>query len=68
MSQRVPFVVFSPNPIKAQMQRILAGDRAARVRRLTDPKSGWTALRLKVFPTSASQANNPQVVKKNGGR
>ena len=68
MSQKMPFVVFSPNPIKSMLQRVLAGDRTARVRRLTDPKSGWTALRLKVFPTSASQANNPQVVKRNGQR
>ena len=66
MSQRVPFSIFSPNPVKAQIQRIREGDRMARIRRLTDPKSGWTALRLKVFPTSASQANNPQVVKRNG--
>ena len=40
------------------------GSELRRIRVFTNPKSGGTAMRLRVFPTSPDEANNPQVVKR----
>ncbi len=65
MAKRSPSFFF-PNPARREISAILAGNSISRIRRITHPRSGWTALKLKVFPKSASEANNPQKVKRNG--
>jgi hypothetical protein len=66
MSQKPMIGIFPVNPVKDLIKRVLAGNTSQLYRRIKNPKSGWTALRLKRFPTSADEANNPQRVRRNG--
>ena len=60
------FSVFKPNTANDTISAVLQGNLAAIWRKRRNPRSGWTALSLKRFPTSASEANYPQRVKRNG--
>jgi hypothetical protein len=58
--------IFKSDPISDIMKRVLEGNLAAIWRGRKNPRSGREVLRLSRFPTSASEANYPQRVKKNG--
>lgn len=60
------FSVFKKNPVFDANKATLDGNEAAIWRNRKNPRSGWTSLSLKRFPTSASEANYPQRVKRNG--
>lgn len=54
--------IFKVNPVRDQITAILNGNTGAIFRRFKKPRTGWTQLKLKRFPTSASEANYPQRV------
>lgn len=56
--------IFKVNPVKDQLKNILAGNMGAIYRKYKKPRTGWTQLSLKRFPTSASEARFPQRVPK----
>ena len=58
--------IFKANPFKDVVTAVLNGNTSEIFRRLRNPRSGWAALKVKRFPTSASEANYPQKVKRNG--
>ena len=58
--------LFKTNTIKDTNQAVLRGNLSEFYRRIRFPKTGWTKLRLKTFPMSASEATNPQKVRRNG--
>ena len=58
--------IFRENPVKDTLKAILDANQSQIWRRFKNPKSGWFSFRVKRFPTSASEANNPQVVRRNG--
>ena len=60
--QKPLIAIFKMNPVVDQLRAILTGDKNAHRTLITDRKSGQTAFKLKRFPTSASEANNPQTV------
>lgn len=66
MIKNPSFNLFKENPVSDVVKAVLAGDLAAIWRKRRNPRSGWTSLHLKRFPTSASEASYPQRVKKNG--
>lgn len=58
--------IFKKNPIPREQAAILAGNSKMIYRFRTNPNSGRIATKIRVFPKSASEANYPQRVKRNG--
>ena len=67
LTSKPPVGIFKQNPVKDVIQAMLDGNRSELYRWIRNPRSGWTKLRLKRYPTSPDEANNPQVVRKTEG-
>lgn len=65
-NEKTKFSVFKKNPVSDHVRAYLAANKIEWVRRVKYPKTGLTAFHLRRFPTSPSQANYPQRVKRNG--
>ena len=66
MAKNRTLQIFKANPFKDVVTAVNAGNTSEMFRRLRNPRSGWAALKVKRFPTSASEANYPQKVRRNG--
>ena len=67
LTQKPPIGIFKQNPVKDVMRAMLDGNKSELYRRIKNPRSGWTKLRLKRYPTSPDEANNPQTIYKTKG-